>query len=544
MRPRRSLVGPFLLAASWLLAMAPAGAQELAVTLQEVAGGLDQPIGIEHAGDGSGRLFVIEQPGRIVIVQDGTVFATPFLDVTDRVTTAGGEQGLLGLAFHPDYASNGVFFIHYTEDTAGDTVIERCVVSTDDPNRGDCSAEDIIFTLPQPRANHNGGKIAFGPDGYLYIALGDGGGGGDPEENAQDTTDLHGAILRLDVDADAFPGDPDRDYAIPGDNSFVGQTGADEIWAFGLRNPWRFSFDRTTGDIWTGDVGQADWEEIDFEPAGDAGGRNYGWDVLEGAHCFEDDPPGSCDDFLNGGSTLPVLEYSSDGTGHCSVTGGFRYRGTREPQLFGVYLFADFCSGTVWGTLPNSTGDWEKRILAETGRRISSFGENENGELFLVDRSDGTLHRVVVAEDEDMPINFGHTGSWFNPGLDGQGFSVEVVPIEGGDDQLVAYWFTFAPGDPGGVNRQRWYVAQGPIDGSKAELEVTRTTGGVFDDPEDVNDPRTMGSATFEVASCTEATMSYSLDFNGNGVEGSTGEIALTRLTPNVVCEEMVSESN
>jgi glucose/arabinose dehydrogenase len=379
-----------------------AHSQQLAVALEEVTGGLVDPIGIENAGDGSGRLFVIQRPGQVVIVKDGTLWAEPFLDVSERVT-AGGEQGLLGLAFHPDYASNGEFFIHYTEDTAGDTVIERCSVSADDPDRGDCSAEDIIFTLDQPFSNHNGGKIAFGPDEYLYIALGDGGGSGDPEENAQDIEDLHGAILRLDVDGDDFTGDPERDYAIPGDNPFVGQAGADEIWAFGLRNPWRFSFDRMTGDLWIGDVGQASWEEIDFEPAHDPGGRNYGWDVLEGEHCFEDDPEGACNEFLTGGSTLPIMEYSSDGTGHCSVTGGFRYRGTREPQLFGVYLFADFCSGTIWGTLPNCTGAWEMRVLAEPGLRITTFGEDEAGEVYVAEFSDDKLHRLTVDDNANGP---------------------------------------------------------------------------------------------------------------------------------------------
>lgn len=385
------------------LASGPVWPQELAVELEQVAGGLDQPIGIEHAADGSGRLFLIEQPGRVRIVRFGAVHAQPFLDVADRLM-AGGEQGLLGLAFHPDYRANGVFFIHYTEDTAGDTVIERCVVSTDDPNLGDCSAEDIIFTLPQPRANHNGGKIAFGPDEYLYIALGDGGGSGDPEENAQDTTDLHGAILRVDVDGDDFPGDPDRDYAIPPDNPFVSLIGAPEIWAYGLRNPWRFSFDRMTGDLWIGDVGQQDWEEIDFEAAGDAGGRNYGWDVLEGNHCFEDEPVGSCLTFQNGGSTLPVIEIDSSGTGNCSVTGGYRYRGVEQPQLFGTYIYGDFCSGRIWGALPDCSGGWVERELADTESRIASFGEDEEGELYLVDRSNGTLFRVVVADGSGGPV--------------------------------------------------------------------------------------------------------------------------------------------
>lgn len=382
------------------VALAPcAVAQELSVGLEQVVGGLTEPIGIEHAGDGSGRLFVIEQAGRIRILQNGSLFSTSFLDISARVTP-GGEQGLLGLAFHPDYPTNGVFFIHYI-DVNGDTVIERCNVSAEDPSVADDASCDIIFALAQPASNHNGGKLAFGPDGYLYVSLGDGGGGGDPDENAQDTSNLYGTLLRLDVDGDDFPGDPNRDYAIPADNPFVGLTGEDEIWVYGLRNPWRFSFDRVTGGLWIGDVGQAKWEEIDFEPAGDPGGRNYGWDVLEGAHCFEDEPAGSCSDFLAGGSTLPRFEYSSDGTGHCSVTGGFVYRGTAQPQLYDVYVFGDFCSGAIWGSLPKCSGSPEFRELADTSIRVSTFGEDEAGELYVAEFSRtagaGAIHRVVVS---------------------------------------------------------------------------------------------------------------------------------------------------
>jgi len=385
--PRAGLAAPafFLLAA-----LGPLHAQELSVSLQEVVSELDQPIGIENRG--SPGLFIIEQAGVVELLLAGSLQSPPFLDVSSRVTTSGNEQGLLGLAFHPDYATNGVFFIYYTEDTAGDSVIERCTELSGGPNQGDCSAEDIIFTLPQPAANHNGGKIAFGPDGYLYVALGDGGGGGDPNENAQDITDLHGKILRLDVDGDDFTGDPDRDYAIPPDNPFVGKAGADEIWAFGLRNPWRFSFDRLSGDLWIGDVGQQDWEEINYEPAGGPGGRNYGWDVLEGFHCFEDMPSGSCNDFLNGGSTLPVVEIDSSGTGNCSVTGGFRYRGVADPELLGYYVYGDFCSGRIWALRPDCSGGWVNQEVAHTTNQITSFGEDAAGELYLVDRANGTLY--------------------------------------------------------------------------------------------------------------------------------------------------------
>jgi len=337
---------------------------------QAVATGLDTPVGLENAGDGSGRLFVLEQAGRILILQDGQALPQPFLDITERVGSSGTEQGLLGLAFHPRYTENGYFYINYT-DLNGDTVIARFSASPDDPNRADPNSESILIQVEQPFPNHNGGVVTFGPDGYLYLGLGDGGSGGDPHNNAQSLDTLLGKILRIDVDG----GEP---YAIPADNPFRDGSGKPEIWAYGLRNPWRLSFDRQTGDLYIADVGQNKIEEIDFLPAGSPGGANFGWRYKEGNQTYNGEPPA--------GMKLidPVAEYPhSEG---CSVTGGYVYRGSALPEWQGIYLYGDFCSGNVWGLLRGADGQWQNRRLFEAVASISSFGEDESGELYIVDR--------------------------------------------------------------------------------------------------------------------------------------------------------------
>ncbi|HEV8252705.1 MAG TPA: PQQ-dependent sugar dehydrogenase [Candidatus Limnocylindria bacterium] len=357
------------------------------VSLEPIAEGLADPIGITSAGDGSGRLFVNERGGRIRVVSaDGTLQGAPFVDLSDRIQ-AGGEQGLLGVAFHPDFATNGRVFVHYSRAGDGATVISELTASADRAT-ADPASERVIFTLHQPFANHNGGQIAFGPDGYFYIGLGDGGSGGDPMGNGQNRQVLLGKILRLDVDG---PTGAEGAYAIPDSNPYAAGgiapgDGLPEIWAYGLRNPWRFSFDRGTGDLYIGDVGQGSWEEIDRQPAGSSGGENYGWDLYEGTHCSTD-----C-----AGVTvvLPLAEYGHDEDGGCSVSGGYVYRGTRQPAMLGTYLFGDYCSGTIW-TLPEGDGV-TPRPLAEAGLRISSFGEGEDGEIYLVDLSGGGLYRVVT----------------------------------------------------------------------------------------------------------------------------------------------------
>ncbi len=347
--------------------------------LELVADGFEQPVQVVDPGDGSRRLFVVEQPGRIRIVHDAQVVPEPFLDITDLVGCC-GERGLLSVAFHPDYADTGDVFVNYT-DRNGDTIVAGYQVSTTDPNRADPASAETILAVDQPAANHNGGLLLFGPkDGYLYIGLGDGGGGNG--QNGQDLSTPLGKILRIDVDRTAG----DLPYAIPPDNPFVDQPGAlPEIWALGVRNPWRFSFDRVTGDLWIGDVGSATYEEVNYEPAASAGGENYGWDQMEGTTCRAE---GGCDAFV-----APVSGFDRDEG--CVVTGGYAYRGSAIPDLHGVYLFADYCSGRVWGLIPDRSNAWVRLGPVETGLRISSFGEDADGELYVVDIQ-GAIYRLEL----------------------------------------------------------------------------------------------------------------------------------------------------
>jgi glucose/arabinose dehydrogenase len=342
-----------------------------------------RPVHVSGAGDGSGRLFIVEQhTGRIRIFRDGALVATPFLDIGSLVST-GGEQGLLSVAFPPSFATDALtekhFYVDYT-DVSGDTVVARYFLESEDV--ADEGSAEVVLAVEQPFSNHNGGLLVFGPDDLLYVGFGDGGSGGDPQNNAQRKGRLLGKILRIDVESGETP------YGIPSDNPFVGVRGADEIWALGLRNPWRFSFDRDTGDLYIGDVGQQEREEIDFEPASSDGGRNYGWNILEGRLCF--DPGTNCvppPDY-----SPPVTQYAH-ARGRCSVTGGFVYRGSEEPGLRGIYFFADFCTGLMWGLQRDGTR-WEKKRLLSSGLSISSFGEDDSGELHVVGIG-GSVHRLV-----------------------------------------------------------------------------------------------------------------------------------------------------
>jgi glucose/arabinose dehydrogenase len=345
-----------------------------ALTLNPVVGGFVQPIHITHAGDGSGRLFVTERRGVVRIVRDGVVAATPFLDLTALVQSADAEQGLLGIAFPPSFAERGNFYVHYTgQGGIGDTVMARYTVSAV-ADLADPASGVTLLSAVQPFVNHNGGQLAFGPDGMLYLGLGDGGAGGDPLANAQNPGSLLGKILRLDVESTTG-------IAIPPDNPF-----ANEVWAIGLRNPWRFSFDRATGDLYIGDVGENQFEEIDFQAVGAVGGENYGWNVMEGLHCFIDP---SCD---SSGLTLPVAEYAH-AAGDCSVTGGFVYRGAQYPSLQGIYFYGDFCSGRIWGLRRVGTA-WENQLLLDSDLQISSFGEDEAGNLYVADLAGGAIYKI------------------------------------------------------------------------------------------------------------------------------------------------------
>ncbi len=363
------------------------------IQLVNFATGFDRPVDIAHCGDD--RLFIVEQDGIIWILdENGNKLPTPFLNIDPRVGSSGNEQGLLGLAFHPDYASNGYFYVNYT-NTSGDTRISRFSVSANDPNVADPDSEFNLIAVDQPFSNHNGGCVKFGPDGYLYIGLGDGGSGGDPQGNGQKMTTMLGKMLRIDVDN----GDP---YGIPADNPFVNDPIAlDEIWAFGLRNPWRFSFDRATGDLWIGDVGQDAWEEIDFQPASSTGGENYGWRCYEGAHLF---PSGGC---TLPSYVQPVAEFQHGGNTGCSITGGFVYRGCAYPELYGHYLYTDYCTGIIWSVVPDGAGGWTNTELANlANNQFVSFGENRNGELFLAGLGNGIIYRVT-----ETTSSFGYTAS-------------------------------------------------------------------------------------------------------------------------------------
>ncbi len=346
------------------------------VAWQPVVGGLDRPVGLTNAGDGSARLFVLEQRGRIRIIKGGQLLPMPFLDITDRVGMNGSEQGLLGLAFNPDYKNNGFFYVNFTDGNAN-TIIARFKVSAD-TDIADPSSEKVLFFIKQPFPNHKGGMLSFGPDGYLYIGLGDGGSEGDPQLTGQNLNTLLGKILRVNVDQ----GDP---YTIPKDNPFVNGGGWPEIWAYGLRNPWRFSFDKATGDLYIGDVGQDKYEEIDYLPAGSPGGTNFGWSFREGFHPYKGTPP----DGLK--LVDPVWEY--DHSQGCAIIGGAVYRGMNLSDWQGVYIYGDYCSGNVWGLKRGLDGTWQSQLLFQTGASITSFGLDETGEIYLVDGK-GTIFRL------------------------------------------------------------------------------------------------------------------------------------------------------
>ncbi len=347
------------------------------VNLRQIATGFFKPLGLDHAGDE--RLFITQQNGVITLMVDGQVLSEPFLDITRRVNSNGFEQGLLGLAFHPDYAQNGRFFVNYTR-TDDATVIAEFAVDPTNPNRALPDSERVLLTIAQPYRNHNGGQLKFGPDGYLYIGTGDGGSANDPPNNGQRTDTLLGKLLRLDVDS----GDP---YGIPASNPFVNDDAVrNEIWATGLRNPWRFSFDRETGDMYMADVGQNIWEEINFQPHDSAGGENYGWRIFEASNCH-------MDDCTTPGLTDPVFEYSHEG-GHCSVTGGYMYRGEQYPELYGNYFLADYCSGQLWRMVQTEEG-WNTAVINNVGFLVSTFGEDVQGELYIVDQAAGTIYQIT-----------------------------------------------------------------------------------------------------------------------------------------------------
>jgi len=350
----------------------PPEAQKRTIALSHLATQeLESPLFLTHARDGSGRLFVVEQPGRIRIVEQGELLPLPFLDIHDRILS-GGERGLLGLAFHPDFRRTGTFYVNYTRKPDGATVVAEYRRGPS-PHQA-LRDERVLMTVLQPYANHNGGMVAFGPDGYLYIGLGDGGAGGDPDNRAQNPQEFLGKILRIDVDH----GDP---YGIPSDNPFAAEGGRPEIYALGLRNPWRFSFDMQNGDLWAADVGQNKWEELDLIVPG----GNYGWRMTEGTHCYSPALLCRTKDLI-----LPVLEYAHE-KGRCSITGGYVYRGRAVAGLAGQYLYGDYCSGEIFAfsRAQQTESNPNPRVILKTSIHISSFGEDERGELYVLDHAGG-----------------------------------------------------------------------------------------------------------------------------------------------------------
>jgi glucose/arabinose dehydrogenase len=389
--PLVSILGLLLLVSGASRAEAATGVQ-----LQLIVSGVPSVVDIQHA-DSGGRLFLVSQPGQVLILESGTVRSTPFVDVSALVLY-NGEQGLLGLTFHPQYQSNGYFFLNYTS-SSGDTVVARYKVSDGDANVADPLSASILLTMPQPFGNHKGGQLAFGPDGYLYISVGDGGSGGDPLNHGQRLDSLLGKILRIDVDS----GSP---YAIPGDNPYAQTPGVrPEIWASGLRNPWRFSFDRETGEMFIADVGQSAWEEVNYQPAAGGGGRNYGWRLMEGRHCYN--PSSGCN---MAGLIQPIVEY-----GHprgCSITGGYRYRGTALTGYQGSYFFSDVCTGVIYAASLQSGGTWHITQLLDSPHPVSTFGQGPDGELYLASyRDSGAIYRLTLSSSSVMRLTLRKSGA-------------------------------------------------------------------------------------------------------------------------------------
>jgi len=484
-------------------------------------------VDIAHAGDGSGRLFLVQQTGTIMINRDGEDLQTPFLNMGSRVETGGNEQGLLSMAFAPDYAESGHFYVWYT-GIGGGMVLARYRVSQADPNVADPNSHQLVLTVPQPFDNHNGGRLQFGPDGMLYLGLGDGGGAFDPDGNGQDGSTLLGKLIRIDVDP------AHGTYAVPADNPFLGNGSVrDEIWALGLRNPWRIAFDPSAGDLYIADVGQNQREEVNFQPASSPGGENYGWDTMEGSQCTGG---GNCDP---GGLTLPVAEYSHDFG--CSITGGEVYRGSAYPGMQGMYFYGDYCSGRLWG-LRREQGSWVSTELADTAWFILTFGRGEDGSVYVSSQADG-IYLISDGEPvgETFSINPGLSDAWYNPATDGQGFFITVLPDTG---IVFLAWFTYDVerppqdvtailGEPG----HRWLTAQGPFSGDTANLDIYVSSGGVFDaaDPP-VGPPAQDGRITIEWADCNSALLSYEITSPGR-----QGQIPLQRVvTDNVaLCESL-----
>jgi len=498
----------------------PGTAAGIQVELEEVLAGFTQPVHVTNAGDGSDRLFVVERQGRILVADGGEVQQEPFLDIRDLVGDWFVEQGLFSIAFHPDYPDNGYFYVFYTatpEDEevnrAGDNTIARFQVSSDNPNRADHDSIEILLDIPDREVNHNGGQLVFGSDGYLYAGTGDEGGMGWYWNNSQDPTNYFGKILRVDVDG----GDP---YSIPPDNPFLDDDEyLPEIWAMGLRNPWRFSFDRQTGDMFIGDVGELDYESVNFVPAGESG-LNFGWPIMEAIVCFPEDEP--CDDT---GLTPPIIAYphtEGDRVNGCSVTGGFVYRGQDSPFMDGIYVFGDWCSGRVWGAT-EVDGEWQKHEIGQFPISISSFGEDEQGEIYLTDMINGKIQRLHFREpaaeqiDEhpafvtlwartDEPVAAGVVNRTWMWGPEPVTIVLREPYLDAPDgERLVQYWdkARMEINDPAADPDLAWFVTNGLLVTEMMTGQIqTGHTAIDWRAPAEINvagDPDDPGSVTYAV---------------------------------------------
>ncbi|HET7844842.1 MAG TPA: PQQ-dependent sugar dehydrogenase [Xanthomonadales bacterium] len=493
-----------LLCCLLLAAAMPTAALDFRTTALNTSAG--PVVDIVNAGDGTQRLYLVGQDGFIRVFAANTLRSEPFLDISGRIAVTGNEQGLLSAAFPPNYASKRYFYVLYTAPDRAVTVSRFRVAA--DNSRADPASEQVVLRVPHPETNHNGGRVVFGPDGYLYVSIGDGGGANDPFLTGQNRNSLLGKLLRIDTESG------DATYRVPATNPFVGQAGVrPEIWAFGLRNPWRFSFDRATGDLWIADVGQSQREEVDFQPANGAGGQNYGWSVYEGTRCFRGGE--SCN---TPGLTQPIAEY--DHSQGCSITGGYVYRGSAYPGLVGTYLYADYCSGRIWSITRNG-GAFVSTLIVDSAFGISTFGEDERGNLYIYDSNNTTLYLISdgAPVQAGVPIGAGFTGTWFDPAQSGHGLFVEVLP----NDAMVVSWFTFRP--EGG---QAWFLGSGDIQGDRAVIEAVYPQGGRFIpnfDPNQVTRPN-WGRLTITFSDCNNGRVDY------ESVQGfGTGSMRLTRLT-------------
>lgn len=475
------------------------------IELDFYVGGFSSPVDIVNAGDD--RLFIVERSGTIKIVDaTGTTLSTNFLNIDNKVVNTGGqsEKGLLGLAFHPDYTNNGFFYVRYTNNSSN-SILARYSVDSSNPNIADANSEVIIMEVDQPFGNHNGGGLKFGPDGYLYIGLGDGGSANDPGNRSQNPQTLLGKMLRIDIDN----GSP---YSIPADNPFVNDANVlDEIWALGLRNPWRYSFDRETGDLWMGDVGQGDWEEIDYQPASSTGGENYGWRCYEGNHNFNTSGCGPATDYVG-----PVFEYEQGGfSGPCSVTGGFVYRGTESPDLVGHYIVADYCTGDFWTVSSDGAGGWIGQEAGSfPGYDISTFGEDIHGELYVArmnggGNNNGNIYKIKsnLCASLDMSISVTNPCEGQNNG------SIEIAAAGG----LAPYTYGFGIADPMNIPPGTYTATLEDANGCLVQETYTIETLPLPTQPTiAVNDNELTTQAGYSI---------YQWLLNGSIIPGATNEI-------------------